>query len=304
MEQTAEEQLAAESDGADLVRPRSISTKSVLKPQGMGGTCSCGSAATSGPPTYVYALGNIETRFPRPSVEKEFAQATGRADTKGKTDREVFHAVLAKPENRYLARQLCWVFTVQGLETYLLQPRDPSDFTQLVEAIRPSPTPLDIDIVIGMRGSIAPPELCNGLMVPIVVFDQLYSFDRTTLIKSIPRPEKIAAKEFSSAAEELFDRIMQMTDNAGATDEHRALNYLAMRYSAIYAKTTECYGRDYALTAVDIHPSPLSGLRKIVDAVFSFTHRQTDVTDKFFVRVDVTDEFPYLVSKLSPYFDR
>jgi hypothetical protein len=28
---------------------------------------------------------------------------------------------------------------------------------------------------------------------------------------------------------------MQLTDNAGATDEHRALNYLAMRYPAIYA---------------------------------------------------------------------
>ena len=32
---------------------------------------------------------------------------------------------------------------------------------------------------------------------------------------------------------------MQMTDNAGATDEHRALNYLAMRYPAIYAKAAE-----------------------------------------------------------------
>lgn len=304
MEQTAERQREEASDEADRLALRNVWSKNVLAQQGVSGTCSCGSATPSNPPTYVYALGNIETRFPRPSVEKEFAQATGRADTKGKTDREVFHTVLAKPENRYLARQLCWLFTVQGLETYLLQPRDPGDFTQLIEAIRPSPTPLDIDIVIGMRGPIAPPELCNGLMVPIVVFDQLYSFDRTTLISSIPRPENIAAKEFSSAAEELFDRIRQMTDNAGATDEHRALNYLAMRYSAIYAQTTECYGRNYALTAVDIRLSPLSGLRKIVEVVFTFTHRQSDVTDKFFVRVDVTDEFPYLVSKLSPYFDR
>ncbi len=30
-----------------------------------------------------------------------------------------------------------------------------------------------------------------------------------------------------------------MTDNAGATDEHRALNYLAMGYPAIYARAAE-----------------------------------------------------------------
>jgi len=66
-------------------------------------------------------------------------------------------------------------------------------------------------------------------MVPIVAFDQIYSFDRDSLIKSIPRPEKTPAKEFAPAAEELFDRLMQMTDNAGATGEHRALNYLAVR---------------------------------------------------------------------------
>jgi len=37
--------------------------------------------------------------------------------------------------------------------------------------------------------------------------------------------------------------------------------------------------------------------------VFSFTNRQTDVTDKSFVRVDVSEEFPFLVSKIAPYFD-
>ena len=86
--------------------------------------------------------------------------------------------------------------------------------------------------------------MCNGLMVPIVVFDQIYSFDRDTLIKAIPKPEKTSAKEFAPAAEELFDRIMQMTDNAGATDEHRALNYLAVRYQAIYAKAAEYFGQN------------------------------------------------------------
>jgi hypothetical protein len=95
-----------------------------------------------------------------------------------------------------------------------------------------------------------------------------------------------------------------MADNAGATDADRALNYLAVRYPAIYATAAEAFGRNESLTGIDVRPSPLSGVRKIVDVVFVFTNRSTDVTEKFFVRVDVTEEFPFLVTKLTPYYDR
>jgi hypothetical protein len=37
--------------------------------------------------------------------------------------------------------------------------------------------------------------------------------------------------------------------------------------------------------------------------VFTFTHRQIDVTDRHFTRVDVTEEFPFLVRKMAPYYD-
>jgi PatG Domain len=306
MDQETKEQSVSQQEtkrGTALVTP---SQGEVVAAQPSNGTpCpTCASGAASMPVSDVYAIGRIEARFPRVSVEKEFAQAAGRAETAGQTDQEAFYKVLSKPENRYLARQLCWVLTVQGLETYLLTPRDPADFGRLVEAIRPQPSPMDIDVVVGTRGPIAPPEFCNGLMVPIVVFDQIYSFDRDALIKAIPRPEKTTAKQFEAAAGEVFDRILQMTDNAGATDDHRALNYLAMRYPGIYAKTAEEFARDFSLTGVDVLPSPLSGTRKLVDVILSYTNRNTDFTEKFFVRCDVTEEFPFLVTKLSPYYDR
>jgi PatG Domain len=278
-----------------------------IGPQGGGGTCGCGGSTRSngtGIASYVYAIGRVEARFPNLSAEKEFAQATGRTDTAGKTNQQTFHAVLSKRENRYLVRQLCWVLTIQGLETYLLTPRDPADIDLLVDAIRPSPSADDIDVVIGLRGAIAPPEMCNGLMVPIVAFDQVYSFDRDALVKAIPKPEKAKAAQFGPAAEELFSRIMQVTDNGGATDEHRALNYLAMRYPAIYAKAAEEFAQASSLTGVEVRPSPLSGTRNIVDVIFVYTNRSTDFVEKFSVRVDVSEEFPFLVAKLSPYFDR
>jgi hypothetical protein len=140
-------------------------------------------------------------------------------------------------------------------------------------------------------------------MVPVVMFDQIYSFDREALVKAIPKPDKTSAKEFAPAAEELFDRIMQMADNAGAADEHRALNYLAVRYQAIYTHAAEAFARNASLSAVEVRASPLSGTRKVVNVIFSYTNRNTDVTEKLFVRVDVTDEFPFLATKLSPYYD-
>jgi hypothetical protein len=303
-------QPAKVNEGLTVPPNSEARTASSITPQ--AGCATCGrEGGASDPrstgaemPSYVYAIGRVEARFPNLAAEKEFAQATGRTDTAGKTDQQAFHAVLSKRENRYLVRQLCWVLNIQRLETYLLLPRDPADIDLLVEAIRPAHGLNDIDVVIGVRGPIAPPTMCNGLMVPIVIFDQIYSFDRSELIKAIPKPEKTPAEQFGPAAEELFNRIMQMTDNAGAADEHRALNYLAMRYPAIYARAADAFALDFSLTGVEVRPSHLSSTRKIVDVIFAYTNRQTDFTEKFAVRVDVTEAFPFLVSKLSPYYDR
>jgi hypothetical protein len=95
---------------------------------------------------------------------------------------------------------------------------------------------------------------------------------------------------------------MQMTDNVGATDEHRVLNYLTVRYPAIYGGVADAHARNLSLTAVDVRPSALSGVRNIVDVIFSFTNRTTDVIEKQ-LRCDVTEEFPFMVTRISPYYD-
>jgi hypothetical protein len=264
----------------------------------------CGASMPATPPSYVYALGVIEPRFPRISVEKEFIQATGRAETANLTDRQALQRVLSEPQNRYLARQLCWIMTVGGLETYLLYPRDPSDLSQLIGALRPNPQPGDLDLIIGTCGSFASPDVCNGLTVPVVTFDQVYSFDRGQLIGAIPRPKGQPEARFNAAAAELFDRIVLIADNAGTSDEHRALNYLTVRYPHMYAAVAEAFARSASLSGIDVKPAPLGGLRNVVEVIFSFTDRTTGVMDKQFVRVDVTEQFPFLVTKLSPYFDR
>src|SRR5947209_6531730 len=108
-------------------------TDTTFSPQASRGTCAtCGGAVGSDGAeavalSYVFAIGRIEARFPSLGLEREFAQATGRAETAGQTDRQAFQSVLSQRQNRYLARQMCWVLTIEGLETYILSPRDPAD---------------------------------------------------------------------------------------------------------------------------------------------------------------------------------
>lgn len=264
-------------------------------------------AGEAHPPGYVYALGRVRAHFPTLALEKQYAQEAASSTSPGATDRELFQRVISDPTNRYLARKLCWSFNVEGIETYVLVPREPADLGFLIEALRASPDGGDLDVVVGTREGHAPPDYCNGAMLPVVAFDQIYSFDRATLVAGVPRPAgltKAAQTDFTAAVGEVFDRILQLADNAGATDEHRALNYLSVRYPAVYAYTAAAYQRNTALTSIDVKLSRLSGARQVVDAIFSYTDRATDFTDKQFVRVDVTEEFPFLVTKLSPYYDR
>ena len=135
-------------------------SRNEVSPQGCSTCSAAADAASSEPdvaPSVVYALGRVEARFPSLSLEKEFAQVTGRATGKGQTDTQMFQSLMSERTNRYLARQLCWVLTIQGLETYLLQPRDPMDLDLLLLALRPAPSPMDIDAVIGLRCPMASP---------------------------------------------------------------------------------------------------------------------------------------------------
>lgn len=286
-------------------------SKTVVPQCGEG--CGCGGAGAkaepSAPsaPSFVYAIGQVKARFPSTAIEREYLQVVARQPPTGGSDAATMHAVLSDRANRYLLRQMCWIFAIEGIDTYVLKPRDPADFDQLAEAVRPRPQRADIDVVVGIRGPIAPSGTCGGGQLPIVAFDQLYSFDVDALVRALPRPPEITNDKeaaFIASSTEVFERVAQIADNAGNTDEHRALNYLAVRYDGLYVKAAESHRANKALRGVEVRPSRLAGTRAIFDVIVTFADRITDANDKWFVRIDVTDEFPFLVSKLSAYYDR
>jgi hypothetical protein len=257
--------------------------------------------------SFVYALGQIDLRFPSMGVEREFAQASTRVDIDELTaqeERRLVKAVLSDADHRYLARQVCWVFLIQGFESYIVLPRDPADFALLVETYRESPDPDGVDVLIGTLGQTAPSEACGGMALPIVAFDELYSFARGTFVNAIPPPESVADDgQFRRVAARVFDRIVHMANNAGMTDEHRALNYLAMRYPQIYAAAAQQDADGAMLSGLVVRRSSLSSMRTVVDVIFSYSLPESDIPDRQFVRVDVSDQHPFLASGMARYHE-
>ena len=230
-------------------------------------------------PEFVHRKGNVSSRWTRGDLRP--------------SDREAVRKVLSRPENVYIARELCWLLTIDGNDAYVVIPRDNLDLLALIESLRPTPRATDVDILVGVLGVRAPPSACNGVTLPTVLMSRTYSFDIDSFVKSLPRPEKITDEQFNSVTEEAFGRILQLGDNLGTKDEHRGVNYLATRYPAIYVEIASRALREFSLSAVDVKPSSTSAVRNIFDVVFSFTDRRTDFVDRMFARVDATELFPF-----------
>ena len=275
--------------------------------------------------TYVYAIGRAAPVFPSLDVEMEFRQAAARfaqetertGGTESLNERELIQSVIQDPANRYLRRLVCYVLSIENLETYILRLSDPVDLDLLVDAAvdaeRSATGPADIDFVVGERGPIASPELCNGRLLHLVYVQHIWSFNRDSFIQSIPMPESSEhvrdEGRFRSAAGELYDWIVRKPDNAGATDEDRALNFLAVRSKEVYWRHAEMQGRNFSLSGVEARPTRLRPTGRIVDVIFSYTHRETRFTEKYVARVNVTGMWPFLegeepLSPLSPYSER
>ncbi len=293
--------------------------------------------------SYVYSIGTVDARFPSIGVEKEYIQARAAIppeDLANKTEREVKYKVLTyavgyrieideregdsdrdaqivRYPNRYLARDMCWVFSMENIDTYILHPRTEDELTQLIEMLNtPTATPLtDVNVVIGSLGSLSSPSLCNGLELPIVQINNIYSFEAEQLLdqlweqyqqqqENLSQSSNLSESDFKTAANDLFVRMMQLADNVGNLDEHRAVNYLALRSQQIYIQTAELFQDSKRLLKITVKPSPLTekSSRSVMEVIFTYA-TVDDSRDVYYIVVDVSGMYPFLVKKLQPYYE-
>jgi hypothetical protein len=85
-----------------------------------------------------------------------------------------------------------------------------------------------------------------------------------------------------ASAKETIACVRQLADNAGSTDGHRAVNYLALRDPRLYEAVARQHSANFSLAEIGARPSALAGTRKVVDVVLSFRQRQSGVVEKPF----------------------
>jgi hypothetical protein len=270
----------------------------------------------------VYAVGRLAPQFPSLGVEKEFAQLAQGAYQGGLVEMGSLRRVLDAPENRYLGRHLCWVFTAQHVDAFAVLPRDDADVDRLVAVLSPTESEDVVHVVVGRSaptGAIDSPCAASGL--PTVVADQLLAFTLDEFAAALPdadaapgeegpptgdppaRDDDQTRKQFQAVVRDVFTRFTRSADNRGIAEEHRARNYCALRYPNVYHAVLQAYREGKMLVGVDARHSHHAGARRVVSVRLTFRHHRTDVTERYHCLVDVTEVFPFLVTRLQPTFD-
>ncbi|MBV9038872.1 MAG: hypothetical protein JO182_30585 [Acidobacteriaceae bacterium] len=246
------------------------------------------------PNSWVYVIGDVDARFPSLAVEKEVIGAMAQADTAGLSNEAALQRVLDISSNAYLVREMCWVLLVQGVETYVLVPHYSQDYPMLVEAAR-----LELSAVIGTLGPIANPDVCNGLTLPFLIFDVIYSFDRPRFVAEMPVPEGADAERFRATATDIFDQIVQLITSG--TGMERALAYLLMKDPRLYYLIADAYNRNAQLSAVELKPAPVMSTHNLVDVIVRTQDRGIGVQSSIYARVALAAKLPYVITYWQPY---
>jgi hypothetical protein len=256
---------------------------------------------------FVYAVGRLSPQFATLGVEKEFTQLADRGETRGSLEVDQLRRVLSDPDNRYLARHVCWVFTAQHVDAFLVVPRDSEDLVRLVDALPAGGDEDVVHVLVGGPPTVPVASPCAGLGLPVVAPEQLLSFTLDEFIDALPRPEPegeqpLDEQGYRAVARDLCLRLTRRAENRGITDEHRALNYVALRYPPVYHTTVQAYRDGKSLIGVDARHSS-SGTRRAVSVRLTFRDRRTNVVERYHCLVDVNDLFPFLASPLTPTYD-
>jgi hypothetical protein len=269
--------------------------------------CGCGGGGggtdAGAPVGYVFVVGNIVPRFPSQSLEEEYMYAYQEFKAEGPPN-ALYYQVLSQGQNLYIARQMCWVLQIDGVDTYIIVPRTDVELYQLIAALNPIDTgQIRFDVMVGVRGSLAPMAMCNGLQLPLVSCNLSYHFTFNQFVDHVVDSMPTIPRDVVSS---MLQQMLQVADNAGETDAHRAINYLTTRSKDIYYMAWQMQQPSplppyppgvFFLQSINAKPAAVQGNRSIVDIIFEYMSRDSNDVMYMYIKVDVTGMYPFLASK-------
>ena len=267
------------------------------------GTCQCeecaGKVHASAIEHPIYAIGNLDVRFPTIGVEREFQQRERamHGDLPAARGERLAHVLRANP---HLWSRVCFVLSIGNVPAYIVTPSSQHVLQRMLEAITGEAEPDVFAVMIGRRIGTAPPASCGGLLAPIIICDQIYPSKLEEWIEALGtrvegalKAKNFERKRFSAVAREVFRRVVQSTENIGAMESHRALNFVLVQHPGLALSVHE--RPNSVLDRIETRTVQGTDLRKIIAVILTFVDRATGVPERVFCRVDVTEEWPFLI---------
>lgn len=264
------------------------------------GACSC-SSRMHAIEQFVYAIGRVEVRFPSLGIEREYQQRERAVQDLPQHPRNArVLAVLEK--NPHLAARVTWVFVVGAGPVFALNPSSGSLKEAFFKALAQSHQLDHACVAIGRVGSgFTSPTTVGGLLLSPVGVDQLYVFSAGEWAEDLARAahpalqsRKVDAAHFQTVAQGVFREVTSMPENIGVSDGHRALNYLLVQHPGMLLASAERPG--HVLDRIETRVLQSVGGRRHVAVILSFLDRGTGVPERLSCTVDVTEEWPFVVS--------
>ena len=234
-------------------------------------------------PDYIYAIGGVKPYFPSQDMEKQYDAAAEVVDIRTPGFADVFNysvsptgqSQLSYRPFLYLAEQAIWIFTINGVDTYRLNATTP---TQLNALIKASGDTSGSYILLGSLATGAhsePSDFSSGL--PIVSLAHLMEQSTT------------------ANGNESETIVPPLKSNIGKSSVERAVNYFLINYETINADEN---GNTIVKkqTGMEFNMHSGDGNREIVEFILTCPDRS-----RFASSIDVTDQYPFVSSPMSPF---
>ena len=274
-----------------------VEQKSDIEPQscncdGSSGLCQCNYINNKNP-SFAYAVGSIQPYFPSHDLQKEYEAIVKKLKLEFSDYYKVFTYHTNSDDKkattyypyRYIAEQLCWVFSIENVDGYIVIPRSQTTLTEIINALQISDATEKSDLCMmqGQLGSQAPNGYCGNLRLPLVLCNHFKKCDQSEV------------SGFES---------LKLKANGGQSNNSRAINYFALHYTSLIEEYSQLKNRissEIHLVGLQTEEADNSSGQTIINIILAFKNNETSLETFYYCAIDVSTAYPYLESSLRIY---
>ena len=278
-----------------------------ISPSGGGAACGCGGGGCGGgPPSLVYALGEIGYDFGTEARRDSYQQHSG----KNLHDPTQLLGYLS--ENPAEAAGIIWTLNVDSTPIYAVQPAGPfaaAGYDRLRESLgaQLNEGAERVSVPGYTKGTL---PLLSGQMVPVIYPEVrgMYSWSTPALVTAVlgkapAKKEELAQhRQKAEGIENFLERVYYEIRNLGLAPQERAMNFAATNAFQIQDVYKDAISQNLKLDTIDVEKSPICRAESEcwdVKLTFFDSHKRLEEARKVYrFTVDVSDVVPVTVGKV------